>query len=319
MNQYRRKLTLIVGPDAGDAIDLSEFRVTFTVRRGDLQTPNSADVRIYNLSDQTANRIRKEFTRIVLLAGYAENRATIFEGSIKQVRRGRESAADTYVDVTAADGDEPYNFSYTALSLAAGTDPKEVLSSFIRSMAKQGLDKKALVPNLNSNGCLRGRVYYGMTKDLLREFAEDNDCTWSIQGNALTLIPLGGYLPSDIPIISPSTGLIGIPEQRQNGIHMRVLLNPLIRIGQVVRLDSTVNQFRFDLGREAMGTNPILQGLIKTNTDGLYYVMVANHAGDTRGNDWFTDLICLSVDATTSPAVAFDATVFDNVSALPRY
>ena len=31
---------------------------------------------------------------------------------------------------------------------------------------------------------------------------------------------------------------------------------------------------------------------------GLYYVMVANHTGDTRGQNWYTDMTCLAVDAT---------------------
>lgn len=41
-----------------------------------------------------------------------------------------------------------------------------------------------------------------------------------------------------------------------------------------------------------------LQPSIKTNADGLYYVMVANHQGETRGDPWRTDLTCLAVDAT---------------------
>ena len=34
---------------------------------------------------------------------------------------------------------------------------------------------------------------------------------------------------------------------------------------------------------------------------GYYYVMVANHSGDTRGQPWYTDLTCLAVDATLIP------------------
>ena len=44
--------------------------------------------------------------------------------------------------------------------------------------------------------------------------------------------------------------------------------------------------------------------VIKTNADGLYYVMRANHVGDTRGQDWYTDLLCLSVDATVTKEAA---------------
>src|SRR5262245_58054798 len=118
VQQYNRKLSIVVG-EGTEGQDFSEFKVTFSVRRGDLQTPNSADVRIYNVSDQTAHRIEKEFTRIAIQAGYEGNFGLIFDGTIKQARRGRVDAKDSYIDITAADGDEAYNFSSMAVSLAA--------------------------------------------------------------------------------------------------------------------------------------------------------------------------------------------------------
>ncbi|MGC8165472.1 hypothetical protein ACP3WT_28400, partial [Salmonella enterica] len=68
----------------------------------------------------TRQRIEQEFTRIVLQAGYAGNYGIIFDGSVKQVRRGRENQTDTYLDITAADGDSAYNFAVVNTSLAAG-------------------------------------------------------------------------------------------------------------------------------------------------------------------------------------------------------
>lgn len=99
--------------------------MTFQIRRGDMQTPNSADVRIYNVADSTAERIKNEFTQVVIQAGYQANFGLVFRGTIKQIRKGREDAKDTYVDITAADGDEAYNFSPIARSLAAGTTPQD--------------------------------------------------------------------------------------------------------------------------------------------------------------------------------------------------
>ena len=108
------------------------------------------------------------------------------------------------------------------------------------------------------------------------------------------------YLPGDTPVISATTGLIGIPEQTQQGIQMRVLLNPFLKIGQAVKLDnaSAINQLRLGLDVGSQASNPQLASSIKTNADGLYYVMVANHSGDTRGANWYTDLTCLAIDAS---------------------
>lgn len=315
--QYGRKLSLIVGTDT-QGLDLSNLRCTFYISRGDRQTPNSADVRIYNVKDETANRLTQEFTRVVIQAGYDGNFGLLFDGTIKQARRGRLDAKDDYVDIVAADGDQAYNFSTIALSLAAGATPDDHVQAFVQAMATQGISQ-GYTPELSKNGSVRGRVFYGMTRDELREWAEVQDALWSIQDGRLTLIPKTSYVPGDTPLISPSTGLIGVPEQTANGIEMRVLLNPSIKIGQRVKLDSTINPFRFGLDRGSQKTNFRLEQNIKTNADGFYYVMIADHTGDTRGEPWYTDLVCLAVDATVPVELVPRAAIRPEAASIRRY
>ncbi len=318
--QYGRKLSLVIGSASGDALDFSAFKCAFQVRRGDYQNPNSCDVRIYNLSDATASRIQTEFTQVIIQAGYEGNFGLIFTGTIKQVRKGRADQRDTYVDVTAADGDEAYNFSTVALSLAAGATPANALEKFIGAMAS-GAVTKGYAPDLPTTGSVRGRVYCGLVKDEIRDFARNNSCAWSVQEGKLTLIPLTSYIAGDVPVISATTGLIGIPEQTQNGLTLRVLLNPAIKIGQTVKLDnkSAINLYRFGLDVQSQASNALISSSIKTNADGLYYVMVANHSGDTRGIPWYSDLTCLSVDATVPPSSASQAAISPSAASIARY
>lgn len=332
--QYDRKVSLLVGTASGSALDFTEFRCIFSVRRGDFQTPNTLDARIYNLSAETANRIStKEFTQVALSAGYAQgNFGLVFRGSIKQVRRGRVNQLDSYTDITAADGDELYNFTTMSLSLAAGSEPGDSVQAFLQSMARQaaaasGRDPssvtaadiaavKGQMPELFGNPSVRGRVVFGNTRDELRKFAQSNNLVWSIQDERLTLIPKTSYIPGEPVVISPQNGMLGVPEQMQDGVHVRVLLNPLIKIGQLIKLDSTdVNQFRRGLDSQSFATNITLQSTAKLNADGLYYVMSMDHYGDTRGHgdDWYSEMTCLAVDATISP----DAAKAGAVSILP--
>jgi hypothetical protein len=76
------------------------------------------------------------------------------------------------------------------------------------------------------------------------------------------------------------------------------LLNPSIKIGTSVKLNSTVNLYRYALDIQSVNSNLNLQKSIHENGDGLYYVVVATHFGDTRGNSWFTELTCLAIDAS---------------------
>ena len=63
----------------------------------------------------------------------------------------------------------------------------------------------------------------------------------------------------------------------------------------------TINRFRYDLNYLAGNSNYNASQANKLNGQGLYYVMSANHSGDTRGNEWYTDLTCLAINASFNP------------------
>lgn len=304
VRQYLRKASLLIG-DHEDALDLSELRFRFFIRRGDTQTPNTADIRAYNLAPDTALKIKKEFTRVVLQAGYDGNFGVIFDGNIKQIRRGRESPTDTYIDITAGDGDEAYNYSTVALSLAAGqTAPRSAIEQIVQGMAVHGVGKGYVPDSMSTGPTYRGEVFYGTTKDHLRYLARTTDSAWSIQDGKVDFIPLTSYKPSaEIPKLTFETGMVGLPEQTQNGIRLRTLLNPNLKIGQLVQIDNrSILQLRYSMNTMAQAEDMTNALGNKLNNDGYYYVMVAEHSGDTRGNDFYTHLICLAADATMTPA-----------------
>jgi hypothetical protein len=322
--QYLRKASLIVGGDNGNALDLSTLRFSFAIRRGDLQTPNSADIRVYNVAPQTADRIRQilptpEFTRVVIQAGYEGNYGVIFDGQIKQVRKGRESQLDTYIDITAADGDSAYNFAISAVSLAAGSTPNDQVGAVLQGMAQYGISQ-GYMPELPGNPLPRGKVIFGMSREELRKIAKNTSTSWSIQDGKVDFVPLTAYKPGDVPVISAATGMVGMPEQTQDGIRLKTLLNPNLKIGQAVKLDNaSIQRYRYNLSINQQATNDMIAASNKINDDGLYYVMVADHMGDTRGNAWFTELTCLAIDATVPISYTGRQGVNNSVGPIKRY
>jgi hypothetical protein len=323
MTQYLREMSLVVSSGT-QAIDFGQFWCTFNVKRGDMQTPNSLDARIYNVKPQTANLISKnEFTSITLSAGYAAGSVgLLFKGNIVQFRQGRVNQLDSYVDITAADGDEAYNYATISTTVPAGTKPGAVADLIVARLAAVGNQPTAqgYAPNFPATQLVRGKVLYGMARDECRDFALQNQCKWSIQDGAVTFIPWTSFIPGgEIPVISVATGLIGVPEQTQSGINIRTLLNSSYKVGQLIRLDSQINQFRFNLDRTAQVTNPAIALQNTTNQQGLYYVMVANHTGDTRGQNWYTDLTCLAVDATVTNVDQANALLTTSPPPIQRY
>lgn len=297
--QFGRKVSLIIGQDAGDALDLSNLRITFRVKRGDLQTPNSAQIRVYNVSDNTAQRAEsKEFTRVVLQAGYEGNYGIIFDGSIVQVRRGRENPTDTYLAITAADGDMAYNFAVVNATLSAGSVPNDHVKVCAAAMSAYGVTA-GYQPTLGGNPLPRGKVMFGMARDYLTTVANSTQTLWSIQDGKLQIVPETSYAPGTIPVINANTGMVGMPEQTANGITVRMLLNPSVKIGRLIQLDnSSIQRYEFSLSSDQQAANRGTALQNKISGDGFYYVMTSDIWGDTRGNDFYTEVICLAVDAT---------------------
>ena len=295
--QYLRKASLLIGDDA-EALDLSALRFRFAIHRGDTETPNTMDVRVYNVSDETAQKVQQEFTRVVLQAGYEGNFGLLFDGTVKQVRRGRESQTDTYLDITVADGDSAYNFAVMNTSLAAGASMDNQIAAAMQAMLPHGVSL-GYKPFMSPNKLPRGKVFYGMARSYLSDMMRTAAAKWSIQDGAVNIVPLDGYVPGEPVVVTAATGMVGLPEQTQNGIRVRMLLNPSIKIGSLIKLDNaSIQGYRFSLGISATASNLNTANVIKTDSDGLYYAMVNDHYGDTRGNEWYTETICLAVDAS---------------------
>ncbi len=91
-----------------------------SVYQADITTPNTAVIRIFNLADATSHRILNEFSRVVLNAGYENgNFGVIFDGTIKEVRRGKLDGKTKFCDIYASDSDLAYNFGVVSAALTA--------------------------------------------------------------------------------------------------------------------------------------------------------------------------------------------------------
>jgi hypothetical protein len=89
---------------------------------------------------------------------------------------------------------------------------------------------------------------YGMARKYMRDAADATGSSWSIQDGVAQMVPLGGYLPGEAVALTAESGLIGQPEQTNEGIKVRSLLNPRLRVGGRIKLDNrSILRFRTDL------------------------------------------------------------------------
>lgn len=295
--QYIRRCNLVLATDKGEGLDLSSLRIKFAIKKADAQSPNTAEIRVYNVSEETANRIRKEFSSITLQAGYESNYGVIFAGNLKQVRFGRENGTDTYLDIAAADGDNAYNFAVVNTTLAAGAKQSDQINAAAGSMSGKGV-QKGHIDDTGSAKLPRGKVMYGMARDYLRQSAAASNTSWSIQDGKIQFVSLTGVLPNQAVVLNSKTGLVGTPEQTNDGIKARCLLNPMLKVGGKVQIDEKdITEAKLpDTKKDAQANKPAT-----VRHDGFYRLLTVEYSGDTRGNDWYCDLVCLDIDATQPP------------------
>lgn len=275
--QYIRKLDVIVTTKSGDAINLSNLQCVFKVKKADSQTPNAAEIKIYNLENETVNQIRKEFTGVILQAGYQSNFGVFFRGNIKQTEVGKENGTDTYLIIYAGDGDEAYNFAVVNKTLAAGATYEDQVQAAMAPMQEKGVSQGYMAP-LGTIGLPRGKVLFGQSNRYLQQAAKSSNTTWSIQDQKLQFVPMTSYLPNEVVVLNSQTGLIGAPQTTNEGLSVRCLLNPLIKVGGRIKLTQE------DIGIE------------NSSGDGVYRVLVVEYEGNTRDTSWYSDLVCLSVN-----------------------
>ena len=134
---------------------------------------------------------------------------------------------------------------------------------------------------------------YVMTRQYMRDEARDTGTDWSIQDGKVQMVPRKGYLPGEAVVLTHETGLVGSPEQTQDGITVRCLLNPRLRVGGRIKLNNAQVKAMQSPLKQAAG-----QQAPRMDADGFYRILKVEFRGDTRGNDWYADLVCIGIDDT---------------------
>lgn len=317
--QWIRNCSLVVAaPNSGTAsfegqsveggglqrgIELGALRIVFQVTHESTETPKGLVARIFNVAPNTATIIggSKEFTRVILKVGYGypednPRLETLFDGEIKQVRRGRVNATDTYVDVFAASSDRANNYAVIKKTLAAGYTQKDVNDAVAAAFGEHGV-KHGYTAGMGEQKAPRGRVLWGMARNAARDVAYSNNTVWNMPDGAYEQVPIAESTPDEAVVITARTGMIGMPQQTIDGIVVRCLMNPAIKAERRIKLDNkSIQEAR--IGIAYRNTDPAGELRPKMNADGIYKVLFVEHMGDTRGQEWYTEAACMAIDGT---------------------
>ncbi|WP_277561368.1 phage protein [Acinetobacter beijerinckii] len=301
---WERACQLVVGLEAGksEALDLSSFRIVFSVGQALVGQPGTAEVYIYNLSTETMNKFKGENGEFntgqdfALYAGYKDNLGLIFQGQVFQFRRGRESPTDTYLCIIAQNADTQHNFAVIKGTLAAGRNLEQEKQVIAETFKSNGAKTGYLAPAANQDEAPRGKTYFGLASDYLNEYASNNNQDTGYVDGEITIIDRNRPADASAYVLKPLTGLIGMPQLTMSGLRAECLMNPKIKIGSQVQIDSKLIQTEnYDTTYSQQGVDqPFKQAF---GADGYYNVVAVTHDGDTRGDIWQTSIVGTGVNA----------------------
>lgn len=242
-----------------------DLKISFAVKKESSLTPAIGEVVLYNLSVDRENQIAEAGQAVRIDAGYKGNTSIIFEGFTQRVDRDHDLSAKerkTTITLAAAkvakknlngvstfsfDGDRSIreivrrlvtDIGLTVDDIALAVIPDESISTYSVSDESAAALTRLLEPR---------QIYW---------YEDDGAARFNLPGKAE---PIGLLYQ-----LSPATGLIGSPSITERGVKTRSTLNPKIRLGDRVEVDSAV-------------------------ITGTFKVITLLHSGDNWRGDFFTE------------------------------
>ncbi|XYK68142.1 hypothetical protein ACSJL4_001967 [Serratia nematodiphila] len=261
---WMRHFELQLLDQQGSGISLSDFKVTFRIEWADTRWPRVANVKIYNLSPDTQNRILgSEFSKIRMIAGYdgiapdadasqvgvarpvdpaksgqrdGQNFGLIFEGDLRFTITGKDNPTDSWVLIQAVGDHEAFLYATVNTTLAAGYTVADVYNAALKSFNAYGITQ-GITGTFPDTVFPRGLALFQSARDVMDSVAGMCKATWQLIDGKLQMVNENKYIHEAI-VLNSETGLIGMPQQTMGaGVNVRCLINPNIRINGLIQLD----------------------------------------------------------------------------------
>lgn len=262
---YQRQWRLEVGDrTTGISRTWDSLRMRWSVKKDGGSEPNRVSVEVHNLSPDSRGFLEVDSLRLVLRAGYGDASPPIVAvADIGEVTHERDGT-EWITTLDGGDGEVAYRDAFVSASLQPGSTVDEAIRVVADVLGRAGVtideDRIRALPVVER---LQGWAFEGAARDAADELLEGLGYDWSVQDGELRFVEVGGYDETVAVALKASTGLIGTPKRTKDGWEVTSLLQPTIRPGGRLRVDSAV-------------------------VSGWMLVGDVTHSGDTHGSDWTT-------------------------------
>jgi hypothetical protein len=268
----------------------TSLRVTFNIQKFGYITPNFSEICIYNMKPETEKIVIKNGCRVLVEAGYVSGDfGVIYSAPIFQPLWEREDNVTTKVTLRCIDCLGIIHENHVEMSAAMLSQQDMVVAMAAKS--RNSYEAPIIGDNMDKTTPSLTKLFFDSPHYYMRQYCQKSGTTPSyIDGKAILdrpQDPISTDMTTNALVVSPGVGgLIGTPQQTQDGITFTLLLNPLITIFQppmLIKIDNAwIRQMQLEYGTV---------GFSKLDEDGIYRIIGVTHVGDTRGNPWYSNCV----------------------------
>lgn len=226
--------------------DYENIDIEFEVRCTDDNKPDTATIRIYNLSETTKNKI--EVNQVVNIdAGYRELHQTIFGGLVESIRTYRDGN-DLVTIIEASSNNRAYTNTIVNVQFASGISASEILKQLEKTIPFKieikELGKDTIYPN--------GKVFSNRLSNIIPILAKDTGTIARFTDGIIEFKKAGKSYSTSLKMTSEQ-GLIRVEKKEEKAeakkddkatkkekqkYNIEAFLVPLVKIGQQLEVES---------------------------------------------------------------------------------
>lgn len=264
---YQRSIRATVGGKLYQNLRMS-FQVVSSVR----PEPNTAELTIYNLNEDSRAAVQKSLVPVIIEAGYGTNLSQIFKGYLRDAT-SQNKGTDWVTTLITGDGEIAWKQSRVSESFKKGAEIDKVIEQLFKRLGPT-VDVVNALDNIKKGKFregltqfTRGTTLYGKTVEQLSKMMKTKNLQWFIDQGQVQVIGRDEVLPTPngkVQKLTHSTGLIGSPQVGEGKvIRITSLLQPTFRLGTMLVLDSD-------------------------SAKGNFRIEKITHQGDTHDQPWYT-------------------------------
>ena len=287
--QKDRVYELIIGDyKVGEGLLITNsLNVSFDISKSssNKDRTNSATIEIYNLSDESLRLIDVDYPAAVFSAGYAEiGMKRLFAGEVTMITT-RKSGPDRITQIQMGAGYTELNHQVLNKLVAPGRTLKDVVED-IRT-AIPGVSRGVYNGTNLNNQVLYGYPLMGTPKTMLDQLSKKYAVDWQIDDGVLYVHDSDRAASENFDeayVVSKYTGLIENAyrvsgdvtrgekdKNKKQSVQWKMLLNPDIIPGDIVRLEDTL-------------------------ITGWFKVESLRHYGGWRESNWYTEIQASAIE-----------------------